>query len=194
MADPMRERYPEELENTAVQVSLRLTELAIGKDDAARIGWELAEHLRLSWGGRQIYIMAASAETASQQMGLLDIPNHAGAMNDREMLVDVAEQIEERLVGMGLAHDDASRIAWDVTRHLNTYWGGGHLYICKGLHYEISRRDAEIYRRFNGENHDWLATEYDLTVQHIYRIVKRVGQAERNKRQPVLFTDSSNSG
>lgn len=84
-------------------------------------------------------------------------------------------------------------MGWDVARHLNTFWGGGHLYICKGMHYENSRRDHEIYRRFNGENHDWLATQYDLTVQHVYRIVKRVGESERAKRQPQLFSAGSNA-
>jgi len=32
-----------------------------------------------------------------------------------------------------------------------------------------------------------LARKYDLTVQHIYRIVKEVGLAERAKNQGDLF-------
>ena len=74
---------------------------------------------------------------------------------------------------------------------MNAHWGGGLLYICKGQHYEISLRDQEIFRRFNGENHDWLAQEYDLTLQHVYRIVKRVGAAERAKRQSSLFPEQN---
>lgn len=183
-----RDRYPEELEAAALQVAGRLSELGVGQDDAGRIGWELAEHLRRFWGGRQIYIVAThAARPDPRQLGLLDSENHAAGLNEREMLVDIAEQVEERLVAIGVDHDEASRLGWEVARHLNAFWGGGHLYICKGIHYEISRRDQEIFRRFNGENHDWLAQEYNLTVQHVYRVVKRVGDAERAKRQGALF-------
>lgn len=185
-----RDRYPEELENAALQVAGRLADLGVGRDDAGRIGWELAEHLRRFWGGRQIYIMAAAAKPDPRQLGLLDGENHGAGLNEREILVDIAEQVEERLVAIGVDHDEASRLGWELSRHLNGFWGGGHLYICKGIHYEISRRDQEIFRRFNGENQDWLAQEYNLTVQHVYRVVKRVGDAERAKRQAKLFPDT----
>lgn len=181
------DNYPEELENVALQVLGRLRSMGVMESDAGRIGWELAEHLRTFWGGRPIYIVARPASQPDpRQMGLLDSENHAAGLNEREILVDIAEQTEERLVAIGHAHDDASRMGWEVAGHLNTFWGGGNLYICKGLHYEISLRDQEIYRRFNGDNHDWLAQEYNMTVQHIYRIVKRVGDAEREKRQASL--------
>lgn len=182
------DNYPEELENVARQVEGRLQALGVLAADARRIGWELAEHLRMFWGGRQIYILSTqAARVDTRQMGLLDSDNHAAGLNERDMLVDIAEQVEERLVAIGQAHEDASRMGWDIAGHLNTFWGGGSLYICKGQHYEISLRDQEIYRRFNGENHDWLALEYKLTAIHIYRIVKRVGDAERAKRQAKLF-------
>lgn len=189
MAEPLTlpEKYPEELALAAGEVDARLAQLGAGADDARRIGWELAEHLRTYWGGRQIYLIKNAITGDPRQMGLLDSADHAAGLNEREMLVDVAEQVEERLVAIGYDHEEAQRMGWDVARHLNEFWGGGVLYICKGMHYEISRRDQEIYRRFNGDNHDWLATTYDLTVQHVYRIVKRVGAAERAKRQPNLF-------
>lgn len=182
------DKYPEELALAAGQADARLVALGVGADDARRIGWELAEHLRNYWGGRQIYLIKRQANQPDpRQMGLLDSTDHAAGLNEREMLVDIAEQVEERLVAIGYDHDEATRLGWEVARHLNEFWGGGVLYICKGVHYEIALRDQEIFRRFNGENHDWLATTYDLTVQHVYRIVKRVGAAERAKRQATLF-------
>lgn len=189
MAEPLTppDKYPEELALAAGQADARLVQLGVGADDARRIGWELAEHLRNYWGGRQIYLIKNALKTDPRQLGLLDSTDHAAGLNEREMLVDIAEQVEERLVAIGFDHDEAQRLGWEVALHLNTFWGGGVLYICKGLHYEIARRDQEIFRRFNGENHDWLATTYDLTVQHVYRIVKRVGAAERAKRQASLF-------
>lgn len=184
-----REKYPEELEAAALQVSGRLGELGIAADDAGRIGWEVAEYLRTVWGGRPTYIRALQGRPDSQQLGLLD--GDAGKMPDCELLADLAEQVEERLVAIGMDHADATRLGWLAAQHMNAHWGGGLLYICKGQHYEISLRDQEIFRRFNGENHDWLAREYDLTVQHVYRIVKRVGAAERAKRQSSLFPEQN---
>lgn len=192
MAEALRANYPEELLGAALQVEDRLVALHIGRDDAHRIGWEIAEHLRAVWGGRAIYLVTRSAaQPDPRQRSLIEGENHAAGLNEREVLVDVAEQVAERIVAIGGEHNDAERIGWEVARALNSYWGGGNLYICKGLLYEVSLRDQEIYRRFNGENHDWLASEYDLTVQHIYRIVKRVGNAERAKRQGALFIEQT---
>lgn len=179
------DKYPEELRNAGELAALRLVELGIEAADAERIGWELAEHLRTFWGGRQKYILHPR-QSDQGQGGLFDSANHGDGLTGQEMLVDIAEQVEERLLALGYANDEASSMGWDVTRRLNDHWGGGLLYICKGLHYEIERRDLEIYSRFNGDNHEWLASEYNLTVQHIYRIVKRVGAIERAKRQASL--------
>lgn len=190
MAEPLiNDRYPEELEAAAQQVSARLGVLGIAGEDAGRIGWEIAEHLRTYWGGRQIYIISRQAKPDPRQTSLLDGDNYAAGLNEREVLVDIAEQVEERLVAIGHDHEQANRMGWDIAQRLNDHWGGGNLYICKGIHYDISLRDQAIYQRFNGENHDWLATEYDLTVQHIYRILKRVGESERAKRQAGLFQE-----
>lgn len=188
MAEALSAYYPEELLGAALRVESRLMALHIGHDDARRIGWEIAEHLRAAWGGRAIYI-AAAAQPDPRQRSLLDGEQPTARLNEPEVLIDVAEQVAERLVAIGGEHSEAERIGWEVVRALNRYWGGGNLYICKGWLHEVWLRDQEIYRRFNGENHDWLASEYHLTVQHVYRIVKRVGNAERAKRQAPLFTD-----
>jgi Mor family transcriptional regulator len=182
------DRYPEELDAAAQQVGARLAELGVGRDDAATIGWEVAEHLRRYWGGRKPYIFARR-ESDPRQGDLLggDIPGSGLAA--QEILADVAEQVEERLLATGAEREVASSMGWEVAAHLHAYWGGGEMYVCKGLHYEIGLRDREIYRRCNALNYDWLATEYGLTVQHIYRIVKRVTAAERAQRQLKLLED-----
>lgn len=181
----LNEKYPEELEAAALQVQGCLTAGGISGDDARRIAWEIAEHLRTVWGGRPTYIRAPHEKADARQFGLLD--GDAGSLPESEMLADLAEQVEERVGAIGLPHEHAAVLAGKVAQHMNVYWGGGLLYICKGHRYEISLRDQEIWRRFNGENHDWLAREYGLTVQCVYRIVKRVGIAERAKRQTPLF-------
>ncbi|MDA8257963.1 MAG: transcriptional regulator [Betaproteobacteria bacterium] len=118
----------------------------------------------------------------------------AGALNiDREnypeILLDAAEQIAERLQAIGIEHSDAARIGFEVAEHLRNHWGGQLLYICKGTGYEISQQHLEIWQRSNGSNYDWLAREYNLSVQQVYKIVKRVGAAERAKRQGSLLPE-----
>lgn len=184
-------RYPDELEAAALEVAVRLEALEVAAADAERIGWEIAEHLRRFWGGRNAYVRAPQGAPDTRQLGLLDGGDAAGTEPDSEILADLAEQVEERLVGIGLAHDEAARMGLAVAQHMNAYWGSGPLYICKGRYYEISLRDQEIFNRFRNGNYEWLAREYNLTVQHVYRVVKRVGAAERAKRQSQMFPGSN---
>lgn len=181
--------YPEELEAAAQQVSGRLAELGVGADDAARIGWEIAEYLRTVWGGRPTYIRTPHDKPDARQLGLLE--GDSGSLPESEILVDLAEQVEERLASIGWERGEARTLSLAVARQMNVHWGGGLLYICKGRLYEISLLHHDIWRRFNGSNHDWLAQEYNLSVQCVYRIVKRVGAAERAKRQSSLFPAST---
>lgn len=187
MAGAMTEsNYPEELLHTAEQVSIKLASLGVQGEDARQIGWEIAEHLRTYWGGRTLYVRNPE-QTDPRQMGLLDTQNTAPGLCQQEMFADIAEQIAERLCALAWLPDVAAQAGWEVAQHLAAYLGSGLLYICKGLQFELDRRNQEIYRRFNGDNHEWLAREYDLTVQHVYRIVKRVGDTEKRKRQAALF-------
>lgn len=186
----MNENYPEELSHIAEQVAMKLSESGLPDDDARMIGWEIAEHLRTYWGGRMVSVHKPRLPNENQ-LNLLDTANTAPGLAQQELFADMAEQVAERLCGLAWLPDVATQTGWAVARHINAYLGGGLLYICKGLAYEIARRNQEIYRRFNGDNHDWLAREYDLTVQAVYRIIKRVGEAERAKRQAMLFPPDS---
>lgn len=176
--------YPEELADTAVQVELRLASHGVAAEDAQRIAWEMAEHLRHRWGGHQKFLRIQRPHDGDQ-LDLLG--SEGGTMPENPILADLAEQVGERLVGIGQAPAEAAAIGLDVAGHIHRHWGTGEIYICKGLRYEITLRDREIYRRSNGRNYEWLATEYNLTVQHVYRVVKRVGAIERAKRQCPLF-------
>ena len=91
--------YPEELEAAAQQASGRLAELGVGADDAARIGWEIAEYLRTVWGGRPTYIRTPHDKPDARQLGLLE--GDSGSLPESEILVDLAEQVEEQI---GRAH------------------------------------------------------------------------------------------
>lgn len=48
--------YPEILLNIAEFLAARLERVGFSPDDAAEIGWRLAEQLRHQWGGQQLYV------------------------------------------------------------------------------------------------------------------------------------------
>lgn len=106
----------------------------------------------------------------------MDFPPHYP-----EVLAELAELIFARLKDRRVAEaEDIARIlAEDVRRR----WGGGLIYIPKGDRHLRDRRDAEIWREFNGRNHAELARRHGLGVAAIYDILER----ERARRQRHLF-------
>lgn len=103
-----------------------------------------------------------------------------------ELLADLAAHLTEMLTDAGVA--GAGPIAARCAEHIRKKWGGMMVYIAKGREYEISQRDAEIYRRFTGRNHAVLCRDYDISLQHLYRILKACAAADR--RQISLFDES----
>jgi len=61
------DQYPELLSDVAQQVEAKLTALkAVKPEDAKRIGWEVAEHVRSHFAGELIYIPKGRAFEARQ--------------------------------------------------------------------------------------------------------------------------------
>lgn len=104
-----------------------------------------------------------------------------------ELLTALADTVADLLVTEGLAPERAADIGMKVMDRMRDDWGGEPIYFPKGCAIDISRRDMEIWERFTGRNHTELAREYDLSVIHIYRIVKYVGAEITKKRQGALF-------
>jgi len=104
-----------------------------------------------------------------------------------ELLADLADQVAAKLVEMGIDMERAAEIGFSVAEHIRINWSGQNLYLPKGVQYELSRRDVEIFEKFNGQNHEALAREYDRTVMRIYQIVKAMRAAMIRKRQGSLF-------
>lgn len=104
-----------------------------------------------------------------------------------ELLADLADQVAAKLAELGTDMEKAADIGFAVAEHIRGNWSGQSLYLPKGVQYDISRRDIEIFERFNGTNHEALAREYNLTVMRIYQIIKAVRAALIAKRQGALF-------
>ena len=103
---------------------------------------------------------------------LLDLRDHACRLLQNLKTVDQAA---------------ASQISNELMYQISQDWGGQSIYIIKDDSFQAEERDVQIYKEFNGYNHTELARKYDLTEAYIYRIVKRMAEQERNRRQPSLF-------
>lgn len=104
-----------------------------------------------------------------------------------ELLQDLADQIGLKLVELGITPEKAADIGFASAEHMREHWGGQPIYLPKGVQYDFSRRDLEVFEKFNGHNHAALAREYNLTVMRIYQIVKAVRAELVKKRQGALF-------
>ena len=60
----------------------------------------------------------------------------------------------------------------ETTKQIISHFAGEMIYIPKKIKSKIER-DAEIVKRFTGNNHRELAKEFDLTVRHIQKITNK---------------------
>ncbi len=105
-----------------------------------------------------------------------------------ELLSDLANRITQLLqehIGEDRAADIGQAVAEDMAQH----WGGQLVYFPKGKFLILSKRDRHIYAEFNGRNHADLARKYDVSVQHIYRIIKIMTRRDLDERHDDLFAD-----
>lgn len=104
-----------------------------------------------------------------------------------ELLADLAARAEALLCSEGLPEAQARGLAFKLAESVREHWGGQLIYVPVGTGFDISERDREIWGKFNGHNQDALAREYEVTVVHIYRIVKKMAAAARARSQRDLF-------
>lgn len=107
-----------------------------------------------------------------------------------QLIADLADKVAAAVAKRGVDPEAAAQIGIEIADQMRADWGGQAIYFAKGVAIDISRRDQEIWVKFNGTNHAELAKEYDLSVIHIYRRIKSVGAALRAKRQGDLFQEA----
>lgn len=98
----------------------------------------------------------------------------------------VATQIRTELATSGLTiirmESMASGIGKRIAENLRHTWGGQLVY----FPVDRSRRDAQVYEEFTGDNHAELARTYHVCVQTIYKIVKAERERRRFKQLTLL--------
>lgn len=88
---------------------------------------------------------------------------------------------------VGLSEEQARAAVYCITEIIRRDWAGTQPYFSKGLAYEVTRRDREMYEKFNGSNHAALAREYDISVRQVYERINIIREEEFRRRQPALF-------
>jgi Mor family transcriptional regulator len=104
-----------------------------------------------------------------------------------EILSELAAYVAEQLTKDGIDPSRAADIGFAAAETIRENFSGHPTYWPKGIQFECSMRDAQIYNEFNGTNHATLADKYGLTEVRIYQIIKRVFEQQRKRLQPDMF-------
>ena len=103
------------------------------------------------------------------------------------LLMQIIMHIETELLNIGIAQDEAEKIAKKICDKLRHTFGGEQFYFPKGTELDTILTHHSIFNKFNGCNHAELAREFDMSTQNIYRILARAYKKESDKVQPDLF-------
>lgn len=79
---------------------------------------------------------------------------------------------------LDLPHEAAADAAFAIAEAIRKDVGGSYEYIPKAQPWKLSKRDSEIYAKFNGANYRDLARQHHLSEIRIRQIVER----ERERR------------
>lgn len=100
-----------------------------------------------------------------------------------EIINDLAFHASQVLIeSINLDSVAAENVGQAIANRMMRNWGGQSIYFPKGISGKVSERDYQIYSECDGRNYAELAKKYNLTLQWIYKIVKRV-HAEKQQRR-----------
>lgn len=101
-------------------------------------------------------------------------------------LLSTMLHIETELLNSGIDKKESEKISQSTVNHLRKDYGGEHIYFPKGKELDAILKHATIYKEFTGDNHLELSKKFDVSITHIYRILKTLHKEEIDKRQPQL--------
>lgn len=91
-----------------------------------------------------------------------------------EIINDLAFHASQVLIeSMNIDSASAENAGQAIADRMMRNWGGQSIYFPKGISGRASERDYQIYSECDGRNYAELAKKYNLTLQWIYKIVKR---------------------
>lgn len=105
-----------------------------------------------------------------------------------EIINDLAFHASQVLIeSMNIDSASAENAGQAIADRMMRNWGGQSIYFPKGISGRASERDYQIYSECDGRNYAELAKKYNLTLQWIYKIVKRV---HTEKTAPAAYAVS----
>ncbi|HGD3424765.1 TPA: Mor transcription activator family protein [Enterobacter hormaechei] len=103
-----------------------------------------------------------------------------------EIINDLAFHASQVLIeSINLDSEAAANVGQAIADRMMRNWGGQSIYFPKGISGRASERDYKIYSECDGRNYAELAKKYNLTLQWIYKIVKRVHKEKQNHQRIV---------
>jgi Mor family transcriptional regulator len=119
---------------------------------------------------------------------LSDIPLEVQKKWPRDLsaLVDIYGAALKRL---GYSESDANKISRTLLAEQSIYCGGRYFYLPKGDALKKAIRDVDLHRDWSERSMqpDDLAKKYNISLTHVYRIMKEQNTYYRKKIQSDLF-------
>jgi Mor family transcriptional regulator len=97
--------------------------------------------------------------------------------------------VTQNLLEYGLGGAAAEAVANAIADHLADYWSGQTITFPKEYQRRLSKRDVEIYERYNGPNRAELARELGISERSLYKLIARVRRRLKDQaaNRPQLF-------
>ncbi len=121
-------------------------------------------------------------------MGIAKFDNQDFHTKAPDLLADLAKHTAVAAQEFGISEELAENIGMITAMRITHAWGGLFVYMPKAQDLFACEREKQIFNEFNGTNHTYLAKKYGLSIQWIYKIVKRVQKEEIAKRQMDMFS------
>lgn len=105
-----------------------------------------------------------------------------------ELLIDLADHAAAALKEKTQLDKEAcDQLGQEIAIRMAFNWGGQIVYFPEGHQLKVAELHLKIYNRFDGTNQAELATEFGISLQHVYRVLKAVHAEEIAERQGGLF-------
>lgn len=108
----------------------------------------------------------------------------------RAFVNETVSIIAGRLVAeLGVDQAKADELARNCAHDICARYGGSFMYVAKDVEFDLTKRDREIFDRYNGINMAELVAEYGITHVRIYQIVAQIKAELVGKMQGRLGFD-----
>lgn len=105
-----------------------------------------------------------------------------------EMLAALADHVAQSAIEtLHVSPELAEAHGSEVAAQMAQVWGGQQLYVPKGVSVQASKLHQQLFDEFTGRNQRELAMKHNVTLQFVYRVLKRMRLAFIARNQGDLF-------